>query len=179
MLGRLDDDTFTESDIDYNLSRSASDHEYEQRVCDITADTPPRCNADPTRLLEGSGSAGKVVFAVRLATFAQENHIKVFYIGTDDSAVLNEIRCHMLNHFKDLPTDAEYLHHWAFDIAKAYGKDTFLVLQYLGYGWLPRLVAFKRRFEDFANRLRFLPSNLSDRVSKASVKFFQTIYPGN
>lgn len=178
MLGTLDDDAFTESDIDYNLSRSASDHEYAQRVRDITADTPARYNADPTRLFEASGSAGKVVvFAVRLDTFAQEKQTKVFYIGANDPAVLTEIRCHMLTHFKDLPIYAEYLHRCAFDIAEMYGKDTFLILQYLGADWLPRLFTLKRRFDALAGGLKFLPSNLSDRLLQVISRLFPNHLP--
>jgi len=73
MLDILDRDAFTESDIEYNSSRSASDNDYTQHVRDFTADTPARYNADPKRLFEASGSAGKVmIFAVRLDTFAKE-----------------------------------------------------------------------------------------------------------
>lgn len=178
MLGTLDDDAFAESDIDYDLSRSASDREYAQHVRDITADTPARYNADPRRLFEASGSAGKVmIFAVRLDTFAHENQIKVFYVGANDPAVLTEIRCHILAHFKDLPIYAEYLHRCAFDIAEAYGKDTFLILQYLGSSWLPRLFTFKRRFDAFASGLKFVPRNLSDRILQGIGRIFPNHLP--
>jgi D-lactate dehydrogenase (quinone) len=82
MLDILDRDAFTESDIEYNSSLSASDHECAQHVRDFAANTPARYNADPKRLFEASGSAGKVmIFAVRLDTFAKEEQTKVFYIG--------------------------------------------------------------------------------------------------
>ena len=58
ILDKLDRDAFTESDIDYTTSRSASDHEYAQHVRDIDADTPARFNADSRTLFESSGSAG-------------------------------------------------------------------------------------------------------------------------
>jgi len=179
MLGTLDHDAFTESDIDYDSSRSASDHAYAQHVRDFAADTPARYNADPGRLFEASGSAGKVmIFAVRLDTFAHENQTKVFYIGTNDPAELTEIRCHILARFKDLPIYAEYLHRGAFDIAETYGKDTFLILQYLGADWLPRLFAFKRRFDAFASRLNFVPRNLSDRMLQGISRIFPNHLPG-
>ena len=61
ILDALDRDAFTESDIDYNSSCSASDHDYAKQVRDFCADTPARFNADPKRLYEASGSAGKVM----------------------------------------------------------------------------------------------------------------------
>ena len=179
ILDRLDRDAITESDIEYNSSLSASDHEYAQHVRDFAADTPARYNADPKRLFEASGSAGKVmIFAVRLDTFAKDEQTQVFYIGTNDPAELTKIRCHMLAHVKDLPIYAEYLHRGAFDIAETYGKDTFLTIQYLGADWLPRLFTLKGRFDSLAGRLKFLPRNLSDRVMQAISRIFPNHLPG-
>lgn len=79
ILDRLDRDAFTEADIEYDSDRVASDHDYAQDVRDIDADTPGRFNADPKRLFEASGSAGKVmIFAVRLDTFPKEAETTVF-----------------------------------------------------------------------------------------------------
>jgi D-lactate dehydrogenase len=178
ILDTLDRDAITESDIEYNSSLSASDHEYAQYVRDFAADTPARYNADPKRLFEASGSAGKVmIFAVRLDTFAKEEQTKVFYIGTDDPAEFTKIRCHMLADFKDLPIYAEYLHRGAFDIAETYGKDTFLTIQYLGADWLPRLFALKGRFDALASRLKFVPSNLSDKILQGISRIFPNHLP--
>lgn len=178
MLDILDRDAFTESDIEYNSSHSASDHEYAQHVRDLAAETPARYNADPKRLFEASGSAGKVmIFAVRLDTFVKEEQTKVFYIGTNDPAELTEIRHHMLAHFKDLPIYAEYLHRDAFDIAETYGKDAFLTIKYLGTERLPRLFTLKGRFDAFANRLKFVPSNMSDRVMQTISWIFPNHLP--
>ncbi len=178
ILDILDRDAFTESDVEYNSSRSASDHEYAQHVRDLAADTPARYNADPKRLFEASGSAGKVmIFAVRLDTFVKEDQTKVFYIGTNDPSELTEIRCHMLAHFKDLPIYAEYLHRGAFDIAETYGKDTFLTIRYLGGDWLPRLFALKGRFDALANRLKFIPGNLSDKIMQRISRIFPNHLP--
>lgn len=178
ILDILDRDAFTESDIEYTSSRFASDHEYAQHVRDVTADTPARYNADPKRLFEASGSAGKVmIFAVRLDTFVKEEQTKVFYIGTNDPAELTEIRCHMLAHFKDLPIYAEYLHRVAFDIAEKYGKDTFLTIHYLGADWLPKLFTLKGRFDALANRLKFVPHNLSDKIMQAIGRIFPNHLP--
>lgn len=179
ILGKLDRDAFIESDIDYGSTRCASDREYSQHVRDFTAQTPARYNADPKRLFEASGSAGKVmIFAVRLDTFAKEEQTKVFYIGTNDPAELTEIRCHMLAHIKDLPIYAEYLHRDAFDISETYGKDTLLTIQYLGADWLPRLFTLKGRFDTLAGRLKFLPRNLSDRILQGISRIFPNQLPG-
>src|SRR6266478_7142314 len=178
MLTTLDRDAFTESDIDYNIRRSASDQEYAQHVRDLAADTPARYNADPKRLFEASGSAGQVmIFAVRLDTFAKEEQTKVFYIGTNDPAELTEIRCHMLAYFKDLPIYAEYLHRGAFDIAETYGNDTFLIVKYLGADWLPRLFTLKGRFDALASRLKFVPRNLSDKIMQGISRIFPDHLP--
>jgi D-lactate dehydrogenase len=154
ILDRLDRDAYTEADIDYSSDRVASDHHYAHDVRQTDADTPGRFNADPKRLFEASGSAGKVmIFAVRLDTFPKEKETKVFYIGTNDPAELTKIRRHILAYFSDLPVEGEYLHRVCFDVAAKYGKDTFLAIHYLGTGMLPRLSALKARVDAIACRL--------------------------
>jgi D-lactate dehydrogenase (quinone) len=102
ILETLDRDTFTESEIEYDAKRLASDRDYVQHVRDFAADTPARFNADGRRLYEASGSAGKVmIFAVRLDTFATAEEAKVFCVGTNDPAELTKIRQHMLARFKE------------------------------------------------------------------------------
>lgn len=178
ILDKLDRDAFAESDIDYNSSGSASDHEYAQHVRDFAADTPARFNADSKRLYEASGSAGKVmIFAVRLDTFAKDEQTKLFYIGTNNPTELTEIRCHMLVHFKDLPVYAEYMHRGAFDITEKYGKDIFLTIRYLGAGWLPRLFAFKGWFDGFASGVKFVPGHLSDKIMHGISRLFPNHLP--
>jgi D-lactate dehydrogenase len=178
ILDRVDRDAFTESDIDYDSGRRASDHEYAQHVRDFAADTPARFNADPNRLFEASGSSGKImVFAVRLDTFPKDEQSRVFYIGTNDPAELTEIRRHMLARFKDLPVYAEYLHRGAFDISEKYGKDTFLILQHFGPDWLPKLFTIKGRFDAFTSKLKFAPRSLSDRVMQKIGRIFPDHLP--
>ena len=66
ILSRLDDERISDSDVLHD-GRHAHDHDYVTRVRDVDADTPARYNADPDRLFESSGCAGKLaVFAVRL-----------------------------------------------------------------------------------------------------------------
>lgn len=103
ILARLERGEFSEADIRHDAG-AGSDHGYATHVREIDADTPARFNADPQRLHEASGSAGKVmVFAVRLDTFPIEQNAKVFYIGTNRPDELTEIRRHALHEFKHLP----------------------------------------------------------------------------
>jgi D-lactate dehydrogenase len=176
ILDRLDRDAYTESEIDYATDQVASDHHYAHDVRDIDADTPGRFNADPKRLFETSGSAGKVmIFAVRLDTFPKEKETKVFYIGTNDPAELTRIRRHILAHFSDLPIEGEYLHRVAFDIAAKYGKDTFLAIHYLGTALLPTLFAVKARVDAIAGRLGL--RDFSDRIMQMGSYLFPQHLP--
>jgi D-lactate dehydrogenase (quinone) len=176
ILDRLDRGAFTEVDIDYSTDRMASDHHYARDVRDIDADTPGRFNADPKRLFEAAGSAGKVmIFAVRLDTFPKEEETKVFYIGTNDPAELTNIRRHILAHFGDVPVEGEYLHRVAFDIAEKYGKDTFLAIHYLGTGMLPTLFAVKARVDGIASRLGL--QDFSDKIMQMGSYLFPRHLP--
>jgi D-lactate dehydrogenase len=178
ILDTLDRDTFTESDIEYDAKRLASDRDYVQHVRDFAADTPARFNADGRRLYEASGSAGKVmIFAVRLDTFATAEETKVFCVGTNDPAELTKIRQHMLARFKELPISAEYMHCEAFDVVEKYGKDTFLTIWYLGTARLPKLFRLKGQFDAQARRLKFLPGALSDKIMQTIGRVFPRHLP--
>jgi D-lactate dehydrogenase len=176
MLDRLEKDAFVEPDIEYPADRVASDHNYAQDVRNIDAATPGRFNADPKRLFEASGSAGKVmIFAVRLDTFPKEGQTKVFYVGTNDTAELTKIRRHILAHFNGLPIEGEYLHRVAFDIAEKYGKDTFLAIHYLGTTWLPTLYALKGRVDALASKLGL--QDFSDKIMQMGSYLFPKHLP--
>jgi D-lactate dehydrogenase len=178
ILDRLDRDAFTDADVEHAPNRFASDHRYADHVRDVDADSPARYNADPSRLFEASGSAGKVMlFAVRLDTFVKPGETKVFYIGTNDPGELTEIRRHILARFAALPISGEYLHRDAFDIAEKYGKDMFLAIQYLGTDALPTLFAVKARFDALATRWPFLPRDLSDRLMQMASRLFPSHLP--
>lgn len=147
------------------------DHSYCNHVRQVDADTPARFNADPARHYEASGSAGKLaVFAVRLDTFVSEKNTAVFYVGTNNTAVLTQIRRNMLAEFKNLPISGEYIHRDAFDIALDYGKDMFYVIKHAGTANLPKLFDFKAKVDRFAKNLSFLPKLFSDRVLQACSK---------
>lgn len=164
ILTRLQQGDYRPEDVEYGELR-ASDNEYAARVRDVDADTPSRFNADKRRLYEASGCAGKLaVFAVRLDTFEKESREQVFYIGTNNTAVLTELRRHMLSQFENLPVAGEYMHRDIFDIAEVYGKDTFLMIDKLGTDQMPRFFTLKGKMDATFNKLPLLPHNLTDRV---------------
>lgn len=126
--------------------RVASDSDYGAWVRQIDAPSPARFNADPRRLHEAAGCAGKlVVFAVRLDSFPKPAQTRVFYIGTNRPAELTALRRAALADFGELPIAAEYMHRSAFDIADRYGRDMFLAIRVLGTRRLPHLYALKNR----------------------------------
>ncbi|WP_298285980.1 D-lactate dehydrogenase [Acidocella sp.] len=178
ILSRLEAGDFAPGDIDQPSTRAASDPDYATHVRDVTAPTPARFNADPRRLFEASGSAGKVaIFATRLDTFPQDEHIATFYIGTNDPVELTRLRRHILANFQSLPVAGEYIHRTAFDIAVKYGKDMFLAIEKLGTDRLPALFALKSRFDQAAARVPLLPRFLSDRLMQAASHLFPQHLP--
>lgn len=164
ILTNLQEGRYTPRDVLLGCGKG-HDHAYCHHVRQVDADTPARFNADPARHYEASGSAGRLgVFAVRLDTFPLEKQTAVFYIGTNDTHVLNDLRRHMLAHFQSLPISGEYIHRDAFDIAAVYGKDTFWVIKKLGTHRLPALFAFKARVDRLAKKLPFLPAHFADKA---------------
>jgi D-lactate dehydrogenase (quinone) len=178
ILAKLEKGEFTQTDVENDPSRFASDHDYAKYVREVDASTPARFNADPHRLFEASGSAGKVMLlAVRLDTFPKEERTGVFYLGSNDTQELEEVRRHMLAEFKALPISGEYLHRVAFDIAEKYGKDMFLAINYLGTDRLPMMFAMKGRFDALCGRLPFLPHHVSDKIMQAISYLFPKHLP--
>lgn len=172
VLGNLEAGRYNDTDIQADYGRG-SDHGYAEHVRDVDAATPARFNADKQRLHEASGSAGKLaVFAVRLDTFAAEHDTAVFYIGTNHTEDLTQIRRHMLEHFAELPIAGEYMHRDAYDVAAKYGKDTFLMIHHLGTQRLPKMFALKSRVDNALGRFGWLRSNLSDRVLQCVARCF-------
>ncbi|CNB82335.1 D-lactate dehydrogenase [Yersinia enterocolitica] len=164
ILQRLERGKYRASDI-VQGTRQASDHEYATRVRDIDAPTPSRFNADPRRLFEASGCAGKLaVFAVRLDTFPSEKQQQVFYIGTNQTQVLTELRRAILRDFKHLPIAGEYMHRDIFDIAEVYGKDTFVMINSMGTNNMPRFFTLKGKIDARLSKVPFLVDHLTDRI---------------
>ena len=177
ILRRLDSGDFSPSGIDLEASGWASDREYSQHVRDVSSPVPARFNADPRRHYEASGSAGKVaVFAVRLDTFAADEKVAVFYVGSNDPGELERIRRHILANFKSLPIAGEYMHRSAYDASRDYGKDLFLFIRHFGTDNVPRAYAWKSRFDGLTEKLG-LGGALSDRIIQAMTRVLPNHLP--
>ncbi|WP_282127194.1 D-lactate dehydrogenase [Roseobacter litoralis] len=177
ILTRIDKGEFSDTDLSEDASR-ASDAGYPERVSDVDADSPARFNADPRTLHEASGCAGKLaVFAVRLDTFPIATGEKVYYVGTTDPAQLTELRRRALTELPELPISGEYLHRECFDIARKYGKDTLLMINWLGTDFLPRIFAMKGAMDARFAKVPFLPANLVDRVMQIASNILPEALP--
>lgn len=162
ILSRLQAGDYGADDVDHDPAQAASDPHYGDHVRQVDAPTPARYNADPSRLHEASGCAGRLaVFAVRLDTFEQDA-ASVFYLGSNDPDDFTEVRRHLLTAFERLPIAGEYLHREAFDIGDRYGKDTFLLIDRFGTGRVPAAFALKSRVDGWCER--FGMPGLADRV---------------
>ncbi len=152
MLQRLQAGDYASADVGGGEGRAASDPRYGERVRQVDAPTPARFNADPGRLHEAAGSAGKLaVFAVRLDTFAKEP-AEVFYIGSNRTGTLTALRRHLLTAFERLPISGEYIHRDAYDVGARYGKDLFLLVDKLGTTRVPAAFALKSRLDGWLER---------------------------
>ncbi|MGF0333916.1 D-lactate dehydrogenase [Ectopseudomonas toyotomiensis] len=175
ILTRLQNGDYTPQQVRNEETAKASDARYGEHVRDIDADTPARFNADPSRLFEASGSAGKLcLFAVRLDTFPKEPST-VFYIGSNDPHDLTEVRRHLLARLPRLPIAGEYIHRTAFDIGEKYGKDTFLVIDKFGTSKVPVAFAMKSRVDGFFER--FGLRGVTDKVIQALMNLLPSHLP--
>lgn len=173
ILTRLEQRRYEAADIVNDPDRAASDARYGEHVSAVDADTPARFNADPSRLFEASGSAGRLaVFAVRLDTFPKEAST-VFYVGSNDPDDLTAVRRHLLTALPRLPIAGEYIHRTAYDIGEEYGKDTFLFIDRFGTGKVPAMFARKSRIDGFFERLGL--RGVSDRL----IQFAMKVLPGH
>ncbi|MDC9824732.1 D-lactate dehydrogenase [Devosia sp. ZB163] len=176
ILDRLQSGSYAPEDVRHNVGL-ASDSEYAQRVRQVDEPTAARFNADPRRLHEAAGCGGKLaVFAVRLDTFEKAGAEQVFYIGTNDVAVLTQLRRELLA-LESLPVAGEYMHRDMFDVARRYGKDTFLVIQRFGTDVMPTFFNMKGRADATLNKLPLLPQQFSDRVLQGLSRFFPEHLP--
>lgn len=175
ILTRLQNGDYTPQQVRNEPTAKASDARYGEHVRDVDADTPARFNADPSRLFEASGSAGKLcLFAVRLDTFPKEPST-VFYIGSNDQHDLTEVRRHLLAKLPRLPIAGEYIHRTAFDIGEKYGKDTFLVIDKFGTAKVPAAFAMKSRVDGFFER--FGLRGVTDKVIQALMNLLPSHLP--
>ena len=160
----LEKGSFSKEDIQ-GMDKAASDREYQNRIRNIDAEIPNRYNADPNRLYEVSGSAGKVVaFAVRVDTYPMPKEKKVFYLGTNNPSDFSKLRKDILKNFSELPEMCEYMNREIFDTAKKYGKDVFLSIKHIGTKRLPKLYAIKSNMEYYLNKIPLVPKFLPDQI---------------
>ncbi len=177
ILTNLQEGKYQQKDI-HSTDKKGHDHNYCNHVREINADTPARFNADPARLYEASGSAGRLgVFAVRVDTFPAEKKTAVFYIGTNDTAVLTKLRRDMLGTFEEIPISGEYIHRTAFDIAAKYGKDTFWYIKNIGTEYLPKLFSMKAWGDRVAKKLPFMPNHFSEKFLQFTSKLMPQHLP--
>jgi D-lactate dehydrogenase len=116
-----------------------------------------------------------MVLAVRLDMFPIEQNPLVLYIGTNNTEELTHIRREVLAKFHHMPISGEYLQRDAFEITETYGKNTLLLIQYLGTPRLPTLFELKSHSHAFFKRFSFLHSHLTDRGMQAVI-YYQIIF---
>jgi D-lactate dehydrogenase (quinone) len=175
ILENLANQNYATQDITQDEHQCASDHRYAHDVCQVDENTPARFNADPTRLFEASGSAGKVcVFAVRLDTF-EKIPSQVFYVGTNSHDNLTEIRRFLLKDLPRVPIAGEYIHRVAYDIGAEYGKDTFMFIEKFGTAKVPAAFAMKDKVDGYLQNLGL--QGLSDKFLQLMTKFLPSHLP--
>lgn len=177
ILTNLQNQTYSLADIK-TTDKLASDRDYADWVRKTTDDTPARFNADPRRLHQASGCAGKLaVFAVRVDTFLKNDQEHTFYLGTNSTQALQEVRKNLLEQATSLPVYAEYLHRNIFELADNYGRDTVLLIKFLGTDWLPKFFNIKRQLDSICQRIPFLNEGFIDKVVYKIAKIFPSQTP--
>ncbi|WP_180176388.1 MULTISPECIES: D-lactate dehydrogenase [unclassified Acinetobacter] len=175
ILSNLENQQYQLADIKNDQHCCASDHRYAHDVTQVDENTPARFNADPSRLYEASGSAGKVcVFAVRLDTF-EKIPSQVFYVGTNTQQDLTAIRRFLLTGLARLPIAGEYIHRVAYDIGAEYGKDTFMFIEKFGTAKVPAAFAMKDKVDGYLEKVGM--KGLSDKVLQMLSKFLPSHLP--
>ncbi|MCO8046452.1 D-lactate dehydrogenase [Acinetobacter bohemicus] len=175
ILSNLEQRKYQITDIENESQCYASDHRYIKDVAKVDENTPARFNADPSRLFEASGSAGKVcVFAVRLDTFERTSS-QVFYVGSNRQEDLTEIRRFLLKDLPRIPIAGEYIHRVAYDIGAEYGKDTFMFIEKFGTAKVPAAFAMKDKIDAYLEKLKM--RGLSDKFLQLLTKFLPSHLP--
>ncbi|GAA5133518.1 D-lactate dehydrogenase [Thalassotalea piscium] len=177
ILNNLQNKAYSQDDIS-NTGKLASDREYADWVRQTSDNTPARFNADPRRLNQASGCAGKLaVFAVRVDTFLKNEKEHTFYLGTNSTEALQTVRKTLLEQASDLPVYAEYLHRDIFELSDNYGRDTVLLIKKLGTNWLPKFFNIKRQLDSVCQRMPFLKQGIVDKVVYKLASLFPSQTP--
>ncbi|MUG05332.1 D-lactate dehydrogenase [Bombella sp. ESL0378] len=178
VLEALEHGQYHPEDVDWSGQQKAHDDDYVTRIRQVDAETPGRYNADPGRLFEASGNAGKlIVFAVRLDTFPAAQETAVFYLGTNQTKTLETVRRALLTEFEELPIAGEYMHRDAFEVTDHYGRDTVAMIRYLGTKHLPALFRAKAWVDSLSRRFQWVPDGLSDRVMQSVSRLLPSQVP--
>jgi D-lactate dehydrogenase len=158
--------------------KKASDQDYAHWVRDVSSDKPARYNADPRRLHEASGCAGKLaVFAVRLDSFLASDKETTFFISTNSTQTLQTLRNHILQSNLELPVSAEYMHHKILSLADRYGRDTVFLIRMFGSSFLPLFFKFKRQLDTVLSKVPMLGPSFLDRVIHYIFRLFPSPTP--
>ena len=162
----------------FDDNKIASDKEYKLRIREFESKTPARFNSDKRRLYEASGCAGKLcVFAVRLDTFPKPKKTKIIFLATNEPKNFTNIKNHILSKFNALPNICEYMHKSFFDGADKYGKDTFLVVKYLGPKFMPILFKFKQKMEIIFSNFKYINKNIIEKLLQSTAEFLPDHLP--
>ena len=112
-----------------------------------------------------------------IETFTEEKEEKVYYIGTNDPLDLTTLRRRVLTEFSELPVSGEYMHRDIFDMSRVYGKDILLMVHWLGSDYLPSFFSLKGGLDARLNKIKWLPSNLVDRVMQTLSRLIPEVLP--
>ncbi|WP_158968782.1 D-lactate dehydrogenase [Paraglaciecola sp. L3A3] len=177
ILSNLQDKRYLAEDIK-STGKLASDRDYADWVRKTSDDSPARFNADPRRLHQASGCAGKLaVFAVRVDTFVKNEQEHTFYLGTNSPQALQTVRTTLLKRSTSLPVYAEYLHRDIFNLADNYGRDTVLMIKYFGTKWLPKFFNVKRQLDSLCRKISWLPQSFIDKMVYKIASLFPSQTP--
>ncbi|MFC3032673.1 D-lactate dehydrogenase [Pseudoalteromonas fenneropenaei] len=159
-------------------AKKASDGDYKTWLRDTQSPTPARFNADPRRLHQASGCAGKLaVFAVRLDSFAKPEQKTTLLISTNSAACLTELRRDLLEKMHELPISAEYLHRDVIDLTDHYGRDTMLILKHFGTSVMPRFFNLKKSLEQFCQKFALTNERTIDWLSNRMARLLPSQVP--
>jgi D-lactate dehydrogenase (quinone) len=133
--------------------------------------SPARYNADPRRLFEASGCAGKlIVFAVRVPTFPAPRTEQTFLVTTDDPPRLEALRRSILSELAIVPSTCEYMDRNTRDLAARYGRDICHLLAVFGPSAMPKILGAQKWLDGLGERFGLGPS-MSARLSQALFRF--------
>ena len=148
--------------------------QYAENLRDTTSPTPTRYNGNPAYLHESSGCSGKLaVFAVRLPTFEAGADSTAYFISSNHETELIQLRKYLLENLTFLPSQAEYIHHQAFELTQRYAKHMYKIIDIFGAEKIPTLFALKARLDRFLKSVPLLPNNSFDRC----IQLFNNLTP--